>query len=483
MNNNIHTPIFSSKAIFISKSALSLFIFGFMRLLFRFSATILVARILGPKVFGFWAIVELINKFSPIGTLGIPSGVKREIPYWIGKKNRLKANELVNTGFVWMIGYCIILSCSGIIYFFLSNNEILIRFAILSTLIGAGLSQFYQYLNVLLLAEKKFYKSSIFSLLEGFLFFVFSISLVYSFNIYGQLLILPIVSAVMIGSYFLIYKPDLNFKWNPSILSRTIKIGFLIIMVGMGYMLLLNINRIMLERYLGFEAVGLFAFGMLLITLFSQLTGSLGEVIYTFMNEHIGKYERVDNMNKLVFYPAIGKILFLPILTGITIIIIPYFIDKFLPQYIESIKICQIILVLITLTSGSIDILGSFLKQKLLLLFLFFAIILNIIISLFTLYNDFGIIGISISLLVSILFYRSLVTLASLCYMKISKGSFFKYSVFSHGYPIIILFLITPLSIQYGSNILQIGLFSAIVIIPLLMIFIARKNPKIYNFN
>jgi O-antigen/teichoic acid export membrane protein len=469
----------SDKAVFISKSTIYLFVFGFVRLILKFSASIIVARVLGPNNYGFWSIAELIHKYSPLVTFGVPSGVKYQIPFWVGKNNHIKANDITNTGLVWMVVYAIIMFCVGLTYYLISNEDALIKFAIISTFTGAGLFQLYQYLNVTLLAKKQFDKSSLFYAVEGLLFFIVSLSLVYSFNIYGQLMVLPLISLIMIMIYFKYYKSELKLEWKPGNIINTIKIGFLMILVGMGYMLLLTINRLLIGKYLGLEAVGYFSLSMLVITLFSQLTGSLGEVMYTFMNEHIGKYGRVDNMKKLVFYPAIGKMLVIPILTSIAIILIPYFIENLMPQYSSSIQLSQIVLIIITLISGSINILGSYLKQKLLLLYLFIAITINICLSLIALINGYGLSGVGVSLLVSLLVYHSLVTISSLYFMDLSKTKIASYFVVSLWYPIMIIIFASPAALGYGSTLFQYGLFSIILIQPIIIVAYLYKKPEI----
>jgi O-antigen/teichoic acid export membrane protein len=475
--------IFTSKALFISKSALSLFLFGLVRLIFKFSASVFIARILGPNQYGFWSIIELIHKYSPVVTLGVPSGVKYEIPYWHGKNKPLKARDLENTGLFWMVGYTILLSSVGIVYYFVSANDNLIRFAILTTMIGTGLFQLYQYLNVILLAHKKFYKSSLMYAFEGLVVLLLSIGLVYSYDLYGQLLVLPFASVIMIIFYYLFYRSKLKVEWVGGIILRTMKIGLLMIFVGIAYMFLLTANRLIISSYLGLEAVGYFSFAMLIITLFSNLTGSLGEVIYPYMNEHIGRYGRVDNMSKLVFMPALAKLLVIPILTGVALIITPYFIKYLMPQYVASVQVCQIMLISLTLTSGSINILGSYLKQYLLLIFLTCAITINISLSLIFLSYGYGINGVGFSLLSSLFTYNLLITLSSLYYMKVSIPTVIKYLVLSLGYPITSILLVTPLAMNYGPIYFQTISFVTMLMIPFIIITIIVKNPSIVEIS
>ena len=72
---------------------MSLTLSNIMSMAMKFFASLFTAVLLGPTNYGFWSIVELINRFSPLFTLGISSGVKRELPYWNANNYEFGLNE------------------------------------------------------------------------------------------------------------------------------------------------------------------------------------------------------------------------------------------------------------------------------------------------------------------------------------------------------------------------------------------------------
>jgi O-antigen/teichoic acid export membrane protein len=435
---------------------------GLSRLLLKLLSSIIVARILGPGNYGFLSLVELINKYSILGTLGVTSGVKREIPYMAGKNASHEIEAFRNTGYTATLIYSSIMIIAGMTLFFTMPGEFIVRFSVGITFLGTGLYQLYLYFNTLLLAEKKFSQSAKLISIEGVFYFLISIIFVSLWGIYGILVSLAALSITMI--FIFIRQSKVSFKLQlPKItLRRLIAVGFPILAVGFLYTVLITLNRVMIAKYYGMIEAGYFAFGMLVFTVFSQFFGALGEVLLTYMNEHIGKHERVDNMHELVFYPALVRSIIIPCLAGYMMLLLPVVITHFLPQYLGSIDICLSFLIVVSVISGSINVLGPLLKQKVMLLLLIIAISINILMSYYSILNNMGIVGVSVALILSLMFYHYSLTTISMKYLRISLISAVKYFLFITLIPAVIIssFII----IYFGAGPIYFRYFPIVVI-------------------
>ena len=109
-----------NKTIF--SSILSLSAGKLFQLMSKFILSITIARVLGPSQFGFWSMIELINKYSPLLTLGVSSGVKRELPYWKGKNDTVNQYLTEMSGYVSLLFSLILFSIFGILSFYIIDD-------------------------------------------------------------------------------------------------------------------------------------------------------------------------------------------------------------------------------------------------------------------------------------------------------------------------------------------------------------------------
>lgn len=388
------------------------------QLISKFILSITVARVLGPSQFGFWSMIELINKYSPLLTLGVSNGVKRELPYWNGKKVVDKQKMTEMTGYTSMLLSLTLFVLLGGISFFIIEGKIA-KFAIMATFISGGLYQLYLYIYSTQLAKKLFYNATKINVIEGILILLITVSLVYKYGFSG-LLIGNIMVPLSISIFLLNkYKIINHLKFDYIVFRKILSIGLPILLVGMGHVFLLTVNRLIIPIYYSVEMVGYFSFAMLFLTLFSPLFSSLSEVLYTYMNEHVGSKGRVDNMDHVSIYPGLLMSIVIPTLVIPIILLVPWGITNYYPAYIESIPSAKFVLVLVAITGGGgVNILSSIQKQNLMLLFILLSIIINVVLCNYFLMNGYGLEWSIIAIIIGVMFYKVLNTVASLIIMK-----------------------------------------------------------------
>jgi O-antigen/teichoic acid export membrane protein len=462
-----------NKTIF--SSILSLSAGKLFQLMSKFILSITIARVLGPSQFGFWSMIELINKYSPLLTLGVSSGVKRELPYWKGKNDTVNQYLTEMSGYVSLLFSLILFSIFGILSFYIIDDGFA-KYAIMATFIAGGIAQLYMYIYSIYLAKKKFNTAAKIISIEGGLILLITITLVYKYGFYGLLfgnIFVPLSICI-----FILYKYEIlkNLKFDCKIFRRILSIGIPLLLVGLGYVFLLTVNRLIIPIYLSVEHVGYFSFAMLFLTLFSPLIGSIGEILYTYMNEHVGHHERVDNMDYISIYPGLFMALIIPCIIIPIMLLIPWGINAFFPNYVESIPSAQLVLILVTVTAGGgVNILSSFMKQNLMIVFLFISIIINIYLCTFFLKNGYKLEWTVFALIIGSVFYKISNTIASLLIMEKSYKTYFLVAatfIYSIGISFITYYNF-DIAIKYAF--ITISIPYAVFFCTIFMIFIKRK--------
>ena len=136
-------------------SFIALFSGKILQLTVKFILSLFVAKVLGPSQYGFWSMIELINKYSPLLMYGVANGVKRELPFWQGRNDKRKQQLTESSGYIGIAISTIIFATLSVIAFIYFDNE-LTKYAVSATFLSGGISQVYLYIYSLSLAKKKF---------------------------------------------------------------------------------------------------------------------------------------------------------------------------------------------------------------------------------------------------------------------------------------------------------------------------------------
>ena len=91
----------ADKALFFTWSALA----GgnVISLLLRMVGGILQAKCVLPAVLGLYNSINLVLGYAPFLQLGILNGINRELPYYVGKGDRQRVNELAAAAQAWAL--------------------------------------------------------------------------------------------------------------------------------------------------------------------------------------------------------------------------------------------------------------------------------------------------------------------------------------------------------------------------------------------
>lgn len=319
---------------------------------------LMVARWLLPEELGFFNAFTVITSYIVLIQVGIPSGLSRELPYYLGQGKYQDAEEFASVANFWgqLLGSLVLIICIvvAIYYLLLKKN---LEFAAGISVIGITSFQglyIAKYLKVLYRSNVDFNKLALIQSLTSIVSFI-SIYLVWKFSFYGLCLRSTIIAATDFCLTYYWRPIKVQPKWNKSRFKELLRIGMPIYSVAMIYGLWPTFQRTSILILGGKEALGLYALAVMVEGTLQTLTSSISSVSFPKMSFAYGKGANfVDLMKIPSKFVALCLILF-SFISFVGWFALPPLVKFLLPNYIEGIETAQWMLLV-----GAVSVLSIF---------------------------------------------------------------------------------------------------------------------------
>ena len=390
------------------------------------------ARILGPTDFGIWNAATLVLVYGAYFDLGILPAMARDLPFYIGKGDLLRANELKSNALAATIISSIVVSLITIGISFMPGNSPLMAIGLRGLAIAIFLQRLYAYYSTVLRCYNDFTLLSklqvVFALLTTVLVILFVIQ--YGFNgrvmaaVLSQLIILITVLAVRKWKII----PRIDFRVIGPLLKVGIPIIISIVVIG----LLTTVDRLMVIKYIGETQLGYFSIALLMATVVSLVPGMAIQVLYPRITHRYGELGKdTSALRNFVLMPPVLLSCLLPFLIGPLYLSLPFIVELLLPTYMQGTTAARIVL-LGTFFFNIVGITDYFLvtigKLKQLVFFGLFVLALNITLDLLIIRMKLGIEGIAIGgTLITYFCYASAIIGYALSHYTRNVGDWMKY--------------------------------------------------------
>lgn len=366
---------------------------------------IIVARLLGPALYGTLQLYRIIALYSTHANLGMLPAMVRDIPYYRGAKEYKKIDGVKNVTFSSNIIFAVAVSLLAIIiaFFLKAKYQIsMLEISIVGLIIIA--QQAFFFFQSFLLAEKKFSTRSIATII----FPLLHIGFVFVFGFFYKL---PGVLAAMLFAYIgtIVYiAKTINFKptffFNKKETIRLIKLGFPMTANGALTNASSSVDRLMTAGLLGQIQLGYYGIAGLIKRFMDMVYVSVFMTIYPNLTEKYGETNDIKDIKNYILKPMIVSAHLAPFLFGSMIILIPLMIKLILPQYILGIIPTQIIIATCffgCLQAGVFNFLITLKKIHKIYPLRIATIILNIIMIYLAVQLKLGLVGIASSVLLT----------------------------------------------------------------------------------
>ena len=305
-----------------------------------------IANLLGPKNYGIWNAVSLVLAYGAYVEFGVLSTMGRDLPFYIGQDDSLKAGAVDGAARYATICGAILASMVVLILSFLLDYSPEIAFGMQAMAIVLVLQQIYTYHRILLRSHNNFKELS----LQQVLFGIVTSGLAVLFVIWSGLkgrLIAAILAQIIILIYALYrnpWKPVPKLKWH--VVWSLMRTGIPIIVSGFIITMLTSVDRLMVITFLGETQLGYLGLALMLVSAISLVPAMASQVLYPRINHKFGSSgKNISSLRSYVLIPPVILSCLLPLAIGPLYLILPFVIKTFLPAYTSGIAAAKIVVI------------------------------------------------------------------------------------------------------------------------------------------
>lgn len=306
---------------------------------------ILTRNFLGPLQMGMWATVQIVLHYASYASLGTTQGIAREVPYYIGKKETQQAESIKNL----VVSFQLMTAVGTAILIFLA--ALILRRHIPQPLfwglIACGplivLERFNGLLISLLRAHKQFSLASKQMVVSAVVNLALIAVLTFLFKIYGFIVAMLLSYLFNIVYNFMNYDFQFKFELSRKIAS-VISFGFPLMVLAVLDETFKSVDKIMIVKMLGFEALGFYSVALMTVTFLGQLPSTLTVIMIPHFQEKYAERDRMEDVRAYVDKAASALSNFMPLVIGLSWLILPLFVSVLMPKYTEGIWAARLLI-------------------------------------------------------------------------------------------------------------------------------------------
>lgn len=367
----------------------------------QFPIAILVANVLGPTKLGILAYAALFITYAGFINVSAMSAAYRKMPGFI-KSGRLKHATAIQNYAVTVDSLIIIIVFLGLLVISFLQKDIVLRNILLLLSIGYVFARFYGFLGTINFAFLDFPLAVRGKLLYTFCNPVFTLGLIFLLGIYAPPVVAILLSIVVSVFFLRNKKYNLAFKFNKSDSFELAKVGFVLNIGTILYILFANVaDRTIIAAFLSKKQLGLYVFSFSIINIMLMFLKDYARIlqpkIWSFSENASTTQEGFYSLRKM----AISFSIITSLLIGLShlgFIFLTYYIA---PKYISAQGFFIIMSSMIWSSVGMfphyILISARVNKQKFVNVFWGIVLVLNILFDYIVVKLGFGLEGIAIT--------------------------------------------------------------------------------------
>jgi O-antigen/teichoic acid export membrane protein len=317
-------------------------------------SNIIILGYVGPNELGIWNSLILFQTYSIFLQSGVINGLNRELPYYLGKNDRVFAESLASSALHFLlisIGLCFLI---GITLFAINLNESVLFHLTFSGILVITITKFYEdYLTSTFRSNQAFEKLGKAYLYRG-IFLLLSITLVIFGGYYGYILRMVLTSFLFAIFLHQIRPIRVKPKFIKSNLLLLLKVGLPLFFLSYIFTASGTVDRLILIKNTSFKVVGYYSLALMTYEAFKTFPMSLANYIYPKMSFDFGQNGNIKSLTtKALKINLLILLIMLPIaLVGYYIL--PLLIPFLFPKYIVGVPSAQILLFAAVFSGASI---------------------------------------------------------------------------------------------------------------------------------
>lgn len=377
--------------------------------------TLIIMRFLDPAMYGLWLGLIILLNYGGYVHMGMEYGMALRLLYYKGQGNVARVVQIQDTVFTMWTGLSLIFAFCVFVYaLFVPQTSSVQEIGLI---IISGLIIFEQQIAFLARWEISFLKDfsllSISNILRAGLSFILFVPLAYFFNVIGVMIGAFIVSGIMLIFWWIktTYRPQIRLSGD--VLLEILRIGFPILLVVLGGMMIETVDRLVILSFLGAASLGCYG-----ITSFGgasvyRLLGQAGGSIAPHMVEEMGSNnDEPQSLLKYLIKPTLIFSYISVVLITFLIFVVSFLVEWMLPRYLPGMQAFYIFtpgffFLSITLTASNIlnVILIARRQQRFVVYIQYIAIAIEVLMAICLIRLGWNIAGVALASALTCAFY------------------------------------------------------------------------------
>lgn len=384
---------------------------GYLSHFLSFARGVIIARLLGPTLFGYLSGARLVLQLSPQMHMGALHGMSRYLSIYKGAGDRKQYEAIADNGislitlFSASIVFCVILYT----YFIEGQYSLYTIWGIRLFAVVAFLQQMINITHAFLRANYQFKTISISQVIFGWSNLILAIAFVLWFGLYGA--IASFLIANLISLAYLLRKTEFAFKLDldRETIKKLLFIGAPISLFFFNEAILNSLDKFMIIKFLSVEQLGVYSIAFPFFSVVEIIPASISYIMYPKMLQAYGSSSGDITSTKRYFeIPTKVIAVFVAYVIGILFISIKYIFFYLLPRYGEAAIIAKILCFSIFFSSISmlaVRVLITRRNYRVLMAFQGIAIFANAVLNYMFIRMGYGISGVALATGASFIIY------------------------------------------------------------------------------
>lgn len=324
-------------------------------------AGIITYRYVPPEYMGIWATFTTFTMYSTFLRLGIPNGMNRELPFFLGRGDTKTAYSYAETTLFYSLFISVVLLIVGAFFYGGFNyskygeNEIYYQYCMIAVFFKIVSEPYSTYLSSTFRTNDSFNKLSNIQMIMSILRLV-SVLLVVFWSFVGYILrdaLLTLINLLLL--HFLRPLPMIKPKFCFSIWKKLLAVGIPIFFSSYFVSLIDTLPRLFIIKEGTSIDMGIFAPVMMLFSVIALVPNTLTSYLYPKFSQAFGRGEDFDyfwKKMKLIYVLSIV----VSLVAGLIVFFLIDYVIQLFPKYIDSvyyIKISCFVLLFIGYKLGS----------------------------------------------------------------------------------------------------------------------------------
>lgn len=300
--------------------------------------------LLSPEHFGIFSLLRALPMYAQRLHLGARTGLRYLTPRLEGRGQGQRVALLRGTVLRFSLVMNVLLALSLIgIAIFTSEMMIELRIGLVLTAGLALVTSLADHFTAELKGSQRFKLLSIGNYIAAVVLLAATVPLMLWHGLYGAL-IGQIIAMMVLLSWFMrkrIAGWRAGFSWR--LLRSAVAIGLPTLLFDLALLMIRTADRILISQTQGFEQLGYYALGTMIVGYVLNIPGATREVMEGRLLLNLDRHTRADAFDQYALRPMVGMSFTLPWIIGPVYLLLPVAIEQALPHYSPGILAAQLL--------------------------------------------------------------------------------------------------------------------------------------------